>query len=137
MLKRQLICLGLLASFSALRAPLAASSPTQVAAPTVVAAEVPLYPPLARAASQQGVVVIEVFTDGDKANSIKVLSGMALLAEGATSNLRSWRFVRYPPQTFQVTYRYRLSTGCKGNPDVKLTLPLEVSVCSKPSQPIF
>jgi hypothetical protein len=61
---RQLICLGLLASFSGLHAPLAASSPTQVAAPTVVAAEVPLYPPLARAASQQGVVVIEVVTDG-------------------------------------------------------------------------
>ena len=76
--------------------------------PTVVVAEVPFYPPIGRAASLQGVVLLEVTTEGDKADSIKILRGPKLLADAAISNLRSWRFVGKPPQTFQVTYHYGL-----------------------------
>jgi hypothetical protein len=114
-----------------------ASPPPQVLTPTVVVAEVPFYPPIGRAASLQGVVLLEVTTEGDKADSIKILRGPKLLADAAISNLRSWRFVGKPPETFQVTYHYRLSTACKGNPAVNLNLPSEVSVCSQPRPPIY
>src|ERR1700722_20859832 len=128
MRKRQFFHIGLLTVLLGYGVAMGAASPVEAHTPIVIAAEVPFYPPLARAASQQGVVVLEVVTDGDKANSIRVLSGIALLAEAATSNLRSWRFVGKPPETFHVTYRYRLSAKCKGNPAIQLTLPLEVSV---------
>jgi Gram-negative bacterial TonB protein C-terminal len=136
MQKRQIIGAAILISCSWDRVVLA-SPPPQLLTPTVVVAEVPFYPPIGRAASLQGVVVLEVTTEGDKANSIKILRGPKLLADAATSNLRGWRFVGKPPETFQVTYRYRLSAACKGNPAVNLNLPSEVSVCSKPSPPIY
>jgi hypothetical protein len=76
-------------------------------------AEMPFYPPIGRASSLQGVVMLEVTTEGDKANSINITSDPKLLADASTSNLRGWRFVGKPPETFRVTYRYRLSTSCK------------------------
>ena len=56
--------------------------------------------------------MLEVTTEGNKANSINITSGPKLLADAATSNLRGWRFVGKPPETF-VPSRYRLSTSCK------------------------
>jgi hypothetical protein len=135
MRKCQLFGVGLLA-VGLLNNVFAAGPPDRVNVPTVIAAEVPLYPPLARAASVQGVVVLDVITSGDQTDSIKTLSGPKLLAVAATSNLQTWRFIGKPPQKFQVIFRYRISNQCQGNPAVKLNLPSEVSVCSRPSPPL-
>ena len=105
--------------------------------PTGSGAAVPLYPPLARAASVQGVVVLMGTTSGDKIESTKVLSGHPLLAAAAESNIRTWTFIGNPPQTFEVTYRYRISDQCKGTPSVKMDFPSGVTICSKPSPPIY
>jgi hypothetical protein len=135
MRKQELIGVGLLV-VCLLNKVLAAEPLIRSNRPTVTAAAVPLYPPLARAASVQGVVVLEVITAGDKADSIKTLSGPKLLAVAAASNLQSWRFVGNPPQKFQVVFRYTISNKCKGGPTVNLNLPSEVSVCSRPAPPM-
>ena len=77
--------------------------------PTVTGAAVPLYPPLALAASVQGVVLLTATTSGDKIESTKVLNGHPLLAAAAELNIRTWTFIGNPPQTFEVTYRYKIS----------------------------
>lgn len=71
---------------------------------TVTKAEVPFYPPLARAASVQGIVVAEVTTSGEAFGAIKIVSGHPLLSAAVTENLRTWVLVKSPTTTFRVTY---------------------------------
>jgi Gram-negative bacterial TonB protein C-terminal len=104
--------------------------------PTVIGAAVPLYPPLARAASMQGTVTLVVVTNGDRVQSTKVVNGPPLLSAAAESNIRTWTFVEKSPQTFDVTYRYVLSDRCEGNPTIKIDFPTSVAICFKPNPPI-
>jgi hypothetical protein len=104
--------------------------------PTVTGAAVPLYPPLARAASVQGTVTLVVVTNGDRVQSTKVVNGPSLLSAAAESNIRTWTLVGKPPQTFEVTYRYVLSDRCEGNPAVKIDFPTSVAICAKPNPPL-
>jgi hypothetical protein len=110
--------------------------PSEPNLPTVTGAAVPLYPPLARAASVQGTVILVVVTNGDRVQSTKVVNGHPLLSAAAESNIRTWTLVGNPPQTFDVTYRYVLSDRCDGNPAVKIDFPTSVVICSKPNPPL-
>src|SRR5262245_12494635 len=101
----------------------AASPASKINLPTVTGAAVPLYPPLARAASLQGLVVLTATTGGDKIESTKVLSGHPLLAAAAESNIRTWTLINNPPQNFKVTYQYEISSQCKGTPSLKMDYP--------------
>ena len=71
----------------------------------VTKAGVPFYPPLARAAGVQGVVVAEVTTNGQAFGSIKIISGHPLLSGAVTENLRTWVLVNSPTIHVQRTYR--------------------------------
>ena len=113
-----------------------AQSPVGSGLPTVTGAAVPLYPPIARAASVQGIVVLLATSSGDKVESTKVLSGHPLLAKAAESNIRTWTFIGKPPQSMKVIYRYEISEECGGDPSVKLDFPSEATVCTKPSPPL-
>jgi hypothetical protein len=104
--------------------------------PTVTGATVPLYPPIARAASLQGIVVLLATTSGEKVESTKVLSGHPLLVQAAESNIRTWTFVGKPPQSIKVIYRHEISEKCEGDPSVKLDFPSEATICTKPSPPL-
>ena len=119
---------------SAKSRPMLAGS--EVAA-TVTKAGVPFYPPLARAAFVQGVVVAEVTTSGEAFRAIKILSGHPLLSTAVTENLRTWVLVNSPAATFKVTYRYKIADSCKGRPSVTMELPTNVSICSPPSPPMY
>lgn len=103
-----------------------------IALPTVSFAAVPLYPPLARAAHVEGVIHVEVTTDGAKVVAARSKDSYKILADAAEENAKTWKFATHDPTTFTVTYRYRLVVEPKGNPTVILRLPTEVEVLTMP-----
>jgi hypothetical protein len=52
--------------------------------------------------------VLQVATNGVSVTNISVESGNPFLAREATENLRSWRFAKNEPRSFEVTYTYEL-----------------------------
>lgn len=127
--------LCLLISIIAYRSIAESQQPSSL--PDVISAAVPLYPPLARAARLQGAVVLTVEVEGGKVQSTRIVSGHPMLSRAAESNLATWKLVSMPAKTFSVTYRYKLSNRCKGKPSMTADFPTEVTVCSKPSPPIY
>src|ERR1700752_4827777 len=101
------------------------------ALPTVSFAEVPLYPPLARAANVSGIVHIVVTTDGHRVVAAHVQDGKKILSDAAGQNAKSWQFATHEPTKFTVTYVYKLVVDLKpqlNNQRVILQLPTEVEV---------
>jgi hypothetical protein len=73
----------------------------------------PFYPPLARAARVQGMVIMmaEFGTDGEIA-TIKVLSGPAMLQGGAVDFVKGWKTNHYGgPRTCPLVVSYVLGNG--------------------------
>lgn len=103
-----------------------------VALPTVASANVPLYPPVARAARVEGTVQLQVSTDGQRVTEAHVDGGNKLLADAAAANVRTWSFATHEPTSFAVTFRYKLLPASRkqngNNPIVVLRLPIEVDV---------
>jgi hypothetical protein len=103
------------------------------ALPMIAGGEIPLYPPLARAAKVQGIVHVKVTTDGARVLTAQAGDGHRLLAAAAEENARTWRFARHEPTSFTVTYRYVLDAGADpNNPTVTLRLPAEVDIYAAP-----
>jgi len=101
------------------------------ALPDITHYENPAYPPLARQARIQGDVRLAVTTDGHSAVGIEVKAGHPLLAQSAVSDVRTWAFVDHKPDTFEVTFHYRIV-----GPDVAVFLKesneVEVSTVPPP-----
>ncbi len=107
----------------------------RVAPPSVAAAAVPLYPPLARVARIEGVVHVKVTTDGHKVIATQPEDGHKILVAAAEANAKTWEFATHEPTTFTVTYHYKLVAESKENPygpTVILRLPTEVEVSTTP-----
>ncbi len=107
----------------------------RVALPTVAAAAVPLYPPLARMARIEGTVHVKVTTDGHKVIATQPEDGHKMLAAAAESNAKTWEFATHEPTTFTVTYQYKIVAEPKENPygpTVILRLPTQVEVMTTP-----
>jgi hypothetical protein len=111
------------------------SAPSRVTT-VVTSARVPLYPPLARAASVQGTVVAEVTTSGEAFGTIRIVSGHPLLSGAVTDNLRTWVLVGAQTVMFSVEYHFRIAKSCKGRPSVEMEFPTKVSICSLPNPPL-
>lgn len=62
----------------------------QTTLPNVTAAELPLYPPLARAARIAGTVTLRVVTDGERVADVTVQDGQPMLAMAAQDNIKAW-----------------------------------------------
>ena len=117
----------------------ASAQEAKVSLPMVAGAAVPLYPPLARATRIQGVVHIEIATDGHKVTTTRVKDGQKLLAAAAEENVRTWRFATHDPTSFAFTYRYKLDAKLNDNPNnptIVLRLPTEVEVSTAPMPPL-
>src|SRR4051812_47309522 len=84
----------------------------QVAVPTIAAAEIPLYPSLARAARIQGEVTLRVVTDGEKVAGVSVVEGQPMLARAAQDNVRTWRFIKHEPTAFVTKFKFNLLPEC-------------------------
>jgi hypothetical protein len=104
-------------------------------APQVLSIGVPYYPAVARAAHVEGVVHIEVATNGETVAAARIADGHKLLATFAESNARTWTFVKHEPTKFILTYHYKLVGHLehnKGYSEVVLRLPDEVEISAVP-----
>jgi TonB family protein len=103
--------------------------------PTVTSFECPKYPPEAKAARLQGMVRLQITTDGHGITDVKV-SGHPLIAPAASQNVRTWKFTDHPPITLNVTYSYVLQGEFKRDPvtkcPAKMELPTRVTVSTSP-----
>ncbi|MBZ5528936.1 MAG: energy transducer TonB [Acidobacteriia bacterium] len=125
----------LLLSFLPLAAP-----QTRGPLPKVVSASVPFYPPLAPPTRIQGVVTLQLSTDGKRVSAIDVESGPPMLAQAAKENVKTWEFEPHAPASFKVTFHYKLlpticDSQCNCDSEEKesvvLQLPGKVEVSAK------
>jgi hypothetical protein len=101
------------------------------ALPVVSFAEVPLYPPIARAANISGTLHVVVTTNGRGVLSAHAQGGNKFLRDAAEKNAMSWRFTTHEPTTFVATYVYKLVDDLESQPDnsrVILRFPDNVEV---------
>ena len=137
---RVLLCLQgginrmlLLALLASMVLPCAAQEPEQDL-PLVADAAVPFYPPNARLAHIEGVVRLQVSTNGETVSGIELLDGPLILEIAARENVKTWRLKWHSRTTFVATFRYKLlpDFSCDlDNGTVVLRLPVEVEVSAK------
>jgi hypothetical protein len=102
--------------------------------PVVKAAEVPLYPWLAREARIEGTVQVQVTTDGTAVAKMVASGAHAILLNAAQDNLKTWHFYAHKSQTFTVEFVYKLEPQevyGPVNPTINLNLPNRVEILSK------
>jgi TonB family protein len=108
--------------------------------PTVLSASVPFYPRIAQAAHIEGKVQLKVSTDGNRAVSVEIQNGPAMLAKAAQENVKTWQFEQHAPTSFEVTFRYRLlaskcdeKCNCHSpeTPSVVLQMPRDIEVTAE------
>jgi TonB family protein len=107
-------------------------APTPLA---VTAFDCPKYPAKAQSMRLQGMVKLEVATDGHNVANIKVTSGHPVLAEAAQKNVQTWRFAEHKATSFLVTFYYvsegKFRRDKSTNCDAKLDLPTKVTVSTQ------
>ena len=103
--------------------------------PTVTAFDCPQYPKKAQETRLQGMVPIEVTTDGHQITKIKVLPSHPILADEAVKNLRTWKFADHDATSYKVTYIYMSDEHFKKPKDgtcaAKMELPTKITVSTK------
>ena len=124
--------------------------------PQLIRAEVPLYPPIARAAHITGSVEIQLVVEKGAVTDAQVKSvviashnGSPLNEEGtkkvgaylsnpSLANVKTWQFQSEDRATFVVTYIFQIEgqeTPLPESPKVELDLPLFVKVTARPVKP--
>ena len=106
----------------------------------VVHADVPLYPPVGRAAALQGDVYLDVRIEGGQVAAVSVArsEGGRVLEVAAATNAQTWRFAEGADGFLRVHYRYRLAsevTDALENDRVELDLPTSVTIVAKRVKP--
>jgi Gram-negative bacterial TonB protein C-terminal len=81
------------------------------ALPNVIQHAEPLYPPIARTAHITGEVRVKITTDGESVREVEAETGPPLLRKVSEDNAKTWKFVPHKPDTFHVSFRYRISSG--------------------------
>ncbi len=80
----------------------------------------------------QGLVVLQVSTDGHQVSDVKLTSGHPTMAPDAINNVRTWKFADHSPTTLTVKYYYTLGSHYKKDPvtkcDAQMDLPTTVHV---------
>lgn len=123
----------LVALLTSMVLPCVAQSP-ETDNPVVLDAAVPFYPDIARLSHMEGVVRLQVSTNGETVSRVEFLDGPLVLATAAKENVKTWRLKWHSQSTFVATFRYKLLPNFVCLPDngtVVLRLPLEVEVSAK------
>ena len=92
----------------------------------------PVYPPIARAAHVQGMVILLVsFKTTGEADTVQIVSGPPMLQKAATDYVKSWRANTYTgPRTCPIVITFNLDLG-NGAPQSEVrTDPQHVNVNS-------
>jgi len=116
-----------------------ASAVSPVALPILQGAALPVYPPIGRAASVTGKVIVEITVAGGKVTSTDVKSGARMLVGGTVANLQTWRFASDVDGKFTVTYTYAIAGGetdSPVNPTVEMLPSLDVNITARPVKPV-
>ncbi len=102
---------------------------------TVTKFACPEYPAEAESVHLQGMVVLEVGTDGHRVSSVRLKSGHPLLIGEAIKNVKTWEFADHAPTSFVVHYHYVNEGNYKRDPatkcSAKMDLPRTVKVSTK------
>ncbi len=107
--------------------------------PLLQEAALPVYPPIGRAASVTGKVIVELTVSDGKVTGTDVKSGARMLVGGTVANLQTWRFASDVSGKFTVTYTYAISgeaTDSPMNPTVEMLPSLDVNITARPIKPI-
>lgn len=101
---------------------------------TLEHADVPFYPPIARAGRISGAVGITVQVKDGSVSDATAKSGPAILATAAAENVRTWRFHRWVNTRFSTKFIYRIETNKQflADPRIELELPLRVVITTVP-----
>jgi TonB family protein len=89
-------------------AAVAQAAPNASETPVVKSGAIPTYPDLARAARLQGAVQLQVTTNGVRVTNVVGSGAHKMLVDAAEQNIRTWEFYGHTPQTFTVTFVYKL-----------------------------
>jgi hypothetical protein len=104
--------------------------------PNLIRADLPLYPPVARAAHVNGMVEIQVTVERGAVVDAQVKSSSSpLLTTSAVANVKTWQFQSEDRTTFPVTYVYQTEgeqTPLPENPKIELDLPHLVKITARP-----
>jgi hypothetical protein len=107
---------------------------TEATLPVVKAADMPLYPHLARIARIEGTVRLQVWTDGNSVVKVQRSGAHKLLMDAAEENLKTWRFYPHKATSFDVVFVYGLDKEeVSGwvNPSIVMHLPTRVEIRTK------
>jgi hypothetical protein len=135
------VCMRILLAFllTCSLCPMSASAQqpaeSEDALPTVTTLECPTYPSSAREMRLQGMVKMQVTTDGPKVVGVKA-SGHPVLAQAAEKNVRTWKFAdNSAPTSFAITYLFVNEGNYKPDPltkcSAKMELPTKVQVSTR------
>jgi hypothetical protein len=130
------VVLGLLLSVPVLGQT--TSKPSVPEVPILMAADLPMYPPIWRIAHLSGKVVVSVTVKSGRVVGTEVKSGEAHLQVPTISNLKTWRFATDVNDTFTVTYTYAISgeeSVDPTNPTVEMLPSLDVNITARPVKP--
>lgn len=131
-----LAVLGLLLSVPVLGQATSKASTSEV--PILLAADLPIYPPIWRTAHLSGRVVVRVTVEAGRVVGTDVKSGELHLQIPTVSNLKTWRFASDVSGTFTVTYTYTISgeeSVGPTNPTVEILPSLDVNITARPVKP--
>lgn len=113
---------------------------TEAHLPKVISASVPFYPQLAPTARIEGIVKLDVSTDGKRVSAVEAQSGPPMLVLAAKENVKTWQFEPHTPATFALTFQYKLllphcasECHCDGAEmeSVLLQLPTNITLSSR------
>ena len=106
--------------------------------PVIVHADLPLYPAVALAAHLSGPVDVTVRIENGTVIDARASGGTPFLEEPSLKNARSWRFQGDTNGVLHIRYVYRISGKPEvdpGSASIRIRLPNEVLITSKPVKP--
>lgn len=107
--------------------------------PTLIHAEMPLYPRLARTAHISGTVLILITVERGAVVETEVKSSSSPhLTRATIANIKTWQFESEDRTNFLVKYVYEIKgkrTPVPENPRLELDLPRLVKIVARPFRP--
>lgn len=100
--------------------------------PRIVQHEHATYPSAALSAQVQGDVIVKFTTNGQSVVSAEATSGPQPLQETCVDNVKTWKFSRHTPGSFQAIFRFKILAPDHPVEDIFPGLPNLIEVIAVP-----
>ncbi|HEY6465593.1 MAG TPA: hypothetical protein VIY69_06355 [Candidatus Acidoferrales bacterium] len=110
----------------------AGNTAAQGAFPRIVQHEHATYPAVALGAQVQGDVIVKFTTNGQSVVSSEITSGPQPLQQACLDNVKTWKFSRHTPGTFQAIFRFKILGPDHPFEDVFPSLPNLIEIVALP-----